>query len=242
MLATACGRGNNASAAGDGGSAAPSSAPVSLASAAVLPSGPLTSERLVAANGKVKKGDAWAAARQTMIRELGPPTREAGFTDWGVTSADSCTLLRLESNGDVVGAVSTAVTYPRSSTDDFEDCFYRQDRTPSDKNPSAPGPVAGKVFSVREVRDGLLEARSKWAGQTIRLRGRVRSVVRSGATKDYTLASMSVADEKDESTTVGVQIKHNVKAAPQDGQRVVVVAEGVVAKVGHSLDDARIVK
>ena len=41
----------------------------------------LTAQRLIAANGKVKKGDPWKAARETLIRELGPPTHEMGFTD-----------------------------------------------------------------------------------------------------------------------------------------------------------------
>ncbi|MBK7579711.1 MAG: hypothetical protein IPI67_05820 [Myxococcales bacterium] len=220
-----------------------SATPAPSTSAPAPAAGPLTLARLVAANEKVKKGDPWNAARETLIRELGPPTREAGFTDWGVTTADSCALLRLESNGDVVGVVSPAVNYSRASDlENFEDCYYRQDRTPPDKNPSASGPVAGKTYSVHELRAGLEEARSKWASQKIRLRGRVRGVVRSGATKDSTLASMSVADEKNEAETVGVQVTHDVKSAPRDGQHPIIVAEGVVAKVGRSLDDARIVK
>lgn len=221
-----------------------SASPKPTASApAPPPPGSLTAQRLIAANGKVKKGDPWKAARETLIRELGPPTREMGFTDWGVTTADTCTLLRLESSGDLVGDVSTAETHSRDvDLEKFEDCYFRQDRTPPDKNPTAAGPVAGKTHSVHEFRVGLEEARSKWAGQKIRLRGRVRGVVRSGASKDYTLASMSVADEKLESETVGVQVTHDVKSAPKDGQHPVIVAEGIVAKQGRSLDDARIVQ
>lgn len=239
----ACSRASSSDPSSDAGSsAAPAASATAKASSASPVAGPLTRERLIAANGKVKKGDPWKAARETLIRELGAPTSEGAFVDWGVTTGDSCTMIRLESSGDVVSEVSTAVTYTRSSRDEFDDCFAKLDRMPADKNPAAPGPAAGKVHSVSELLDGMNEARSKWAGQTVRVRGRVRSVVRSGGSKDYTLASMSITDEKDESKRVGVQITQDVKSAPRDGQHVVIVAEGVVQKRGDSIDKARIVR
>ena len=53
---------------------------------------------------------------------------------------------------------------------------------------------------------------------------------------------MNVADEHDPATTLPVHVNQNVSAAPQDGQKIIVTAEGKVSKRGGSLDDARIVK
>lgn len=225
------------------GDPAPPSATSSHASTAQPTPPVLTVERLGKASSGVKAGDDWNKTRTALISELGPPTHE-GYDRlvWGIPTAGDCTYWMIKESSGTVSEVTAAATYPRAKTAGFEDCYLYLDRTPPDKDPTLPGPIAGNVYSVRQILDGIDGTRSKWVGKKVRVRGRVLGVVRSGPSKEWTLASMTVADEKDASVTIGVQVTSEVRSAPRDGQKVVVTCEGTVASMGRSLDDARILK
>lgn len=237
----ASGRGSAASGTGTARATATATA---TASAAPDEPEPLTAEALIEANDLAKKGDALTAASAALYQALGKPVHTTpGRMVWGVTTNDSCTVLRVEHEGTEISAVYPAATHGRSSVSEFEDCWLYLDKAPPDRDPNAAGPTKDKVYAVKEVLDGMDAGRSKWIGQTIKVRFRVRGVVKSGPKRDEpTLASMTVEDEKDPTKTIAVQIEHDVKAAPNDGQKVVLTAEGVVAKMGRSIGDARIVK
>jgi hypothetical protein len=218
------------------------SAPAASAATPPLP-GPLTLDGLMAAKDTVKVGDDWKTAIAALVAKLGPETTKGpDRLVWGIPAADQCSYLMIRESSDKVSELSPATTHSRAKSLEFEDCYLFLDRTPPDKDPAAPGPEADRIYAVGELLDGIDAARSKWLGKKVRVRGLVMSSVRSGATPAATMASLSVADEKDASKRVGVQIRHDVKAAPQDGKQIVVTAEGVIASMGRSLDDARIVK
>lgn len=222
---------------------APAAASASASASAEAPE-ELTAELLIEASSLAKKGDALTSASAALYNALGKPTHTThSRMVWGVTTKDSCTVLRVEHEGSSIADVFPAATHARSSTAEFEDCWLYLDRTPPDRDPNAAGPVDGKVYGVAEFLEGIDAAKSKWVGKKVRVRGRVLGVVRSGpSTEDIKLASMNVADEKDDTKRMGVQVTQDVAAAPKDGQKVVVVAEGVVAKMGRSIDEARVVK
>jgi hypothetical protein len=231
-------------------SPAPTPAASAAPSGAVAPSstqpapGPITLERLTKARELIQEGDDWKAASAKLTAALGPATHE-GYERavWGASTADDCTYLMVKTSSNKVSSIGAAGTYPRAKTSEFEDCYVYLDRTPPDKDASAAGPISGKFYTVREVMDGLNNAHSKWILQTIRLRGRSVSVVRSGPTNNWTHASMTIVDEKDDSIKMGVQFEDDdVKAAPQDGQKVVITAEGTLSTMGRSLEKAHIVK
>jgi hypothetical protein len=216
------------------------------ASSASAPSqGPLSAERIVTAGGTVKVGDAWAATEARLVRELGPASRELlgmGLV-WGVSGQDDCTHLVVRYSGALVSEVVAPGTRARAARSDFEECFSMLDRSPPDRDADGAGPTDGKVYSVRELRDGLDAARSKWAGRVVRVRGKALSVVRSGPDAEhYTNASIRLADERDEGVSVGAQVRKNVEKAPRDGQKVVITVVGKVDARAGGLDDAEVVK
>ena len=223
------------------------------ASAKPADSASLTAESLTKAGSTVKVGDDFNKSVATLTASLGKPTTEgAERRTWGISSKNECGYLMIKESEGKVSEVTPFASYPRDKRAEFDDCFLYLDRTPADKDENAAGPTEGKVYAVGEVLDGIDAARSKWAGKKVRVRGRVLSSVKSGPSLDeLTIASMSVADEKDEQRRVAVQVTEDVKSAPEDGKtagtslsqrKVIVTAEGTVAARGQSIDKARIVK
>lgn len=227
----------------------------SAAAASATPAAPaaLTTETLTKASATVKVGDDFKTTVAALTASLGKATAETpGRRVWGISSKDECSYLMLQESEGKVSDLKPFASYPREKYSEFEDCFVYLDRTPADKDENAASPTEGKVYTVAEVLDGIEAGRSKWAGKKVRVRGRVMSSVKSGPSlDDLKIASMSVADEKDETRRVGVQVTEDVKGAPQDGstagsslsqRKVIVTAEGTVFLRGFSLENARIVK
>ena len=226
-------------------SAAVSAAPADGAS--------LTADTLKKAGGTVKVGDDFKSTIAALTTSLGKPTTEGvERRTWGISNKDECGYLMVKESDGKVSEVTPFASYTRDKLTEFEDCFLYLDRVPADKDENATGPTEGKVYTVAEVLDGLDAGRSKWAGKKVRVRGRVLSSVKSGPSLDeLLLASMSVADEKDEKRRMQVNVTEDVKGAPQDEsaaggslsqRKVIVTAEGTVAPRGQTIEKARIVK
>lgn len=223
---------------------APSSTAASPSAAAPRP-GPLTPARILDVGKTVQVGDPWAATEKRVLAELGPSTRELRGLGhvWMAPGQDECTYFVMKYSGESVSEIVAPATHPRADRREFEACFWYVDQTPPDKDPSGPGPEPGKVYSVKDVLNGLARTRSKWVAIPIRMRGRTLSVVRSGPSADaYTNASMTLADENDHTVTMAAQVDQDVAAAPKDGQKVVVTVEGRIDGHAGWVEHAKLVK
>lgn len=224
-------------------SAKPAASAAASGSAAAKPAA-LTVDAMKAASPKVKVDDPIDSALKTLKSELGPATREGSeIYVWGIPAQSDCSYFFVRESSGKVSEVSTFGTFGRDQVDAFEECYLFLDKPIPDADPNAPGPVADKVYAVSELLDAVNAARSKWVGKTIRVKGKLTQSVKSGPTEDYTLASIVLADEKDEKRTLSVSVTVDVKAAPgSDDKGDLIVAEGKLSDRRRSVEEARVVE
>lgn len=168
---------------------APSTAPdAALATPPPAPPPPprLTVERLLSTRGLLDGAlRPWDQALATATDHLGPPTRVDGpRAQWAAIDGARCAYAVIERQdgtpSGVRGDVAAVITPPTAVEADGpalarRDCLRLAGATPGPpEDPQAPAPPAdGTPVTVDAFRTGAVVARSRWAGRSVRVVGRL---------------------------------------------------------------------